>query len=159
MSYDPFDFDDQMQVLSARQRQELINQNRAKNKKPENSITAANTRAAEDALPKCPFCGRGVHVRFVKCKHCASDIQWVRGIPYRSDLNEQALKMEVNKRRAADVAAAKAHMVELDRRHAAKKAAERAAAEKAAKIKKFAVIISWFFAILFILFCITKYII
>ena len=35
--------------------------------------------AAEQALPKCPYCGGGVIVGFPKCKNCASNLIWYQG--------------------------------------------------------------------------------
>jgi hypothetical protein len=41
----------------------------------------AQDKAAEDAMPKCPFCGGSVALGFQKCKNCASNLIWYRGFP------------------------------------------------------------------------------
>ncbi|MCH2059953.1 MAG: hypothetical protein MK183_04940, partial [Verrucomicrobiales bacterium] len=39
---------------------------------------------AEAAAPKCPYCAGTISVGVVKCRHCASDIQWceIQGLLY-----------------------------------------------------------------------------
>jgi len=44
----------------------------------------ARREAEEKAAPKCPYCAGPITKGVLKCRHCASDIQWsvVRGVSY-----------------------------------------------------------------------------
>ena len=65
-------------------------------------------KAVDDAMPKCPFCGGGVAEGFAKCRHCASDLKWSGGLPFKPGMSEKDMLWIANKHWAKVQAAAKA---------------------------------------------------
>lgn len=60
--------------------------------------------AKEAAMPKCPWCAGSVEDNVFKCKHCASNIEWVnitRLSPCRPQDKESLIKAQERERVAA----------------------------------------------------------
>lgn len=69
MNFDPNDFQDQAAIAAMQQRQKMIN--------------SQNQLQSIPANRKCPWCGGLLPGQNSKCQHCASEVSWVNGSPYK----------------------------------------------------------------------------
>jgi formylglycine-generating enzyme required for sulfatase activity len=98
MTYDPNDFQDQAAVAAMLQRQRMI-----------------NSQNQQQSIPKsrqCPWCGGALPGQYSKCQHCASEVSWVDGLPYKPQEAEYRERLSFEKwekeeKRKAEIAAKK----------------------------------------------------
>ena len=98
MSYDPNDFQDQAAIAAMLQRQRMINSQNQQQSIPKNR--------------QCPWCGGLLPGQYSKCQHCASEVSWVDGLPYKPQEAEYRERLSFEKwekeeKRKAEIAAKK----------------------------------------------------
>jgi hypothetical protein len=65
------DLEEQANIMGGLQRQ------RSNQELAELNQQLREMKAAEEAAPKCPYCAGPIAKEVSKCRHCASDIEWV----------------------------------------------------------------------------------